>query len=104
LPDLHRAVQSEGLAQVVEEHLEQTKEHASRLEQVFRAVGAEPSSNLSAPRMRSRRATISGVACSASAQRSKLRASSSMMENACTASRPRVSRDSDTMRERSSTL
>jgi ferritin-like metal-binding protein YciE len=42
-------VRSEGLAQVVEEHLEQTKEHASRLEHVFRAVGAEPSSNLSPP-------------------------------------------------------
>jgi ferritin-like metal-binding protein YciE len=49
LPDLHRAVRSEGLARVVEEHLEQTKEQASRLEQVFRAVGAEPSSNLSPP-------------------------------------------------------
>jgi ferritin-like metal-binding protein YciE len=49
LPDLHRAVRSEGLAHVVEEHLEQTKEHATRLEQVFRALGAEPSSNLNAP-------------------------------------------------------
>ena len=49
LPDLHRAVRSEGLAAVVEEHLEQTKEHARRLEEVFRAAGAEPSSNLSPP-------------------------------------------------------
>jgi ferritin-like metal-binding protein YciE len=39
-------VQSEGLAAAVAEHLEQTKEHGPRLEDVFRAVGAEPSSNL----------------------------------------------------------
>jgi ferritin-like metal-binding protein YciE len=31
------------------EHLEETKEHAARLEGVFRAVGAEPSSNFSPP-------------------------------------------------------
>ena len=42
-------MQSEGLAAAVAEHLEQTKEHGPRLEQVFRAVGAEPSSNLSPP-------------------------------------------------------
>jgi ferritin-like metal-binding protein YciE len=47
LPKLQRAVQSEGLAAAVAEHLEQTREHGPRLEDVFRAVGAEPSSNLS---------------------------------------------------------
>jgi ferritin-like metal-binding protein YciE len=49
LPKLQRAVVSEGLASAVAEHLEQTKEHAGRLEQVFRALEAEPSSNLSPP-------------------------------------------------------
>jgi len=49
LPELRRDVTAEGLAQAVDEHLEQTKEHAARLEQVFRAAGAEPSSNLSPP-------------------------------------------------------
>ena len=49
LPKLRRDVTAEGLAQAVDEHLEQTKEHAARLEQVFRAAGAEPSSNLSPP-------------------------------------------------------
>jgi ferritin-like metal-binding protein YciE len=42
-------VQSEGLAKAVAEHLEQTREHGPRLEAVFRAVDAEPSSNLSPP-------------------------------------------------------
>jgi ferritin-like metal-binding protein YciE len=46
LPELHKSVQSEGLAAAVEEHLEQTREHGRRLEEVFRALGAEPSSNL----------------------------------------------------------
>lgn len=49
LPELHEAIQSEGLASAVSDHLEQTREHGPRLEQVFRAVGAEPSSNLSPP-------------------------------------------------------
>jgi ferritin-like metal-binding protein YciE len=49
LPKLQRAVTSEGLAAVVAEHLEQTKQHGPRLEAVFRAVDAEPSSNLSPP-------------------------------------------------------
>lgn len=40
---------SEGLAAAVAEHLEQTREHGPRLEAVFRAVDAEPSSNLSPP-------------------------------------------------------
>jgi len=42
-------VQSAGLAAAVEEHLEQTREHGPRLEEVFRALGAEPSSNLDPP-------------------------------------------------------
>jgi ferritin-like metal-binding protein YciE len=46
LPELRKSVQSEGLAAAVEEHLEQTREHGRRLEEVFRALGAEPSSNL----------------------------------------------------------
>ena len=49
LPELRKAVTSEGLAAAVEEHLEQTREHGPRLEEVFRAVGAEPSSNLNPP-------------------------------------------------------
>ena len=49
LPQLQRAVTSEGLAAAVAEHLEQTREHGPRLEAVFRTVGAEPSSNLSPP-------------------------------------------------------
>jgi ferritin-like metal-binding protein YciE len=49
LPRLHRAVRSEGLAEAVAEHLEQTREHGPRLEAVFRALDAEPSSNLSPP-------------------------------------------------------
>lgn len=40
-------MRSEGLAAALDEHREQTKEHGPRLEQVFRALGAEPSSNLS---------------------------------------------------------
>lgn len=47
LPKLRRDVTAERLAAAVDAHLEQTKEHAPRLEQVFRAAGAEPSSNLS---------------------------------------------------------
>lgn len=42
-------MRSEGLAKAVDEHLEQTREHGPRLEQVFRALDAEPSSNLSPP-------------------------------------------------------
>ena len=49
LPELQKAVTSEGLAAAVEEHLGQTREHGPRLEDVFRAVDAEPSSNLSPP-------------------------------------------------------
>jgi ferritin-like metal-binding protein YciE len=49
LPKLQRAVTSEGLAAVVSDHREQTEQHGPRLEEVFRAVDAEPSSNLSPP-------------------------------------------------------
>jgi ferritin-like metal-binding protein YciE len=49
LPKLQQDIVSEGLASAVAEHLEQTKEHAARLEQVFRAFDAEASSNLSPP-------------------------------------------------------
>jgi ferritin-like metal-binding protein YciE len=45
LPQLARAAQGESLAHAFEEHLEQTRGHAARLEEVFRAVGAEASSN-----------------------------------------------------------
>ena len=45
LPELQKSIRSEGLAAVVEEHLEQTRKHGPRLEQVFRALDAEPSSN-----------------------------------------------------------
>ena len=46
LPELHKSVRSASLAAAVEEHLEQTREHGPRLEEVFRALGAESSSNL----------------------------------------------------------
>jgi ferritin-like metal-binding protein YciE len=49
LPELERSARSEVLAEVLQGHLAETKEHASRLEQVFRTVGAEPSSNLCPP-------------------------------------------------------
>jgi ferritin-like metal-binding protein YciE len=49
LPKLERQATSEWLVDVVRAHLAETEEHVSRLEQVFRAVGAEPSSNLAAP-------------------------------------------------------
>jgi ferritin-like metal-binding protein YciE len=47
LPKLRRDVTAEGLGYAVDEHLEQTKVHAARVEEAFRAAGAEPSSNLS---------------------------------------------------------
>jgi ferritin-like metal-binding protein YciE len=49
LPKLQGEIQSAGLASAVAEHLEQTKEHVTRVEQVFRALDAEPTSNLSPP-------------------------------------------------------
>jgi ferritin-like metal-binding protein YciE len=47
LPKLERAATAERLVGILREHLDETREHAARLEQVFRAAGAEPSSNLS---------------------------------------------------------
>ena len=49
LPGLRKQARSEGLVRMLEEHLEQTKEHAKRLAPVFRALGAEPSSSHSPP-------------------------------------------------------
>jgi ferritin-like metal-binding protein YciE len=49
LPELQRQVRSQPLADAIARHLEQTKEHAARVEQAFRTVGAETSSNLCAP-------------------------------------------------------
>jgi ferritin-like metal-binding protein YciE len=49
LPELHRQVQSESLAAAVEEHLAQTRGHVTRVEEAFRALGAEPASARSAP-------------------------------------------------------
>ena len=49
LPNLHKQVQSESLAAAVEEHLAQTRGHVTRVEEAFRALGAEPVSARSAP-------------------------------------------------------
>lgn len=49
LPSLLKQVQSESLAAVVEEHLAQTRGHVTRVEEAFRALGAEPVSARSAP-------------------------------------------------------
>jgi ferritin-like metal-binding protein YciE len=46
LPQLAREAQSESLAHAFEEHLEQTRGHATRVEEVFRAVSGESSSSL----------------------------------------------------------
>ena len=46
LPKLEGAAQSQELAQAFAEHLEQTRGHAARLEQVFPLVSAETSSSL----------------------------------------------------------
>ena len=46
LPALERAAQSQSLARVFAEHLEQTRDHVARVEEVFRIAAAEPSSNL----------------------------------------------------------
>ncbi len=39
LPKMHKAASSETLKQAFEDHLEETKEHVSRLEQVFQILG-----------------------------------------------------------------
>jgi ferritin-like metal-binding protein YciE len=49
LPQLRKEIDSEWLATPVSEHLEQTREHAARLERVFLQLGAEPSSAASPP-------------------------------------------------------
>jgi ferritin-like metal-binding protein YciE len=49
LPNLQKQVQSESLAAAVQEHLAQTRGHVTRVEEAFRALGAEPVSAGSAP-------------------------------------------------------
>jgi ferritin-like metal-binding protein YciE len=49
LPELHKQVKSESLAELVEEHLGQTRQHVARVESAFRALGVEPASGRSAP-------------------------------------------------------
>ncbi len=49
LPDLLKRVHDPELTRGLAEHLEQTKRHVERVEQTFRAVGAEPSSAHSPP-------------------------------------------------------
>ena len=49
LPNLQKQVQSESLAAAVQEHLAQTRGHVTRVEEAFRALGAEPASARSAP-------------------------------------------------------
>ncbi|HSC49820.1 MAG TPA: DUF892 family protein [Gaiellaceae bacterium] len=48
LPELHRQVRSESLAEAVEQHLEQTHGHVATVETAFRTLGAEPASARSA--------------------------------------------------------
>jgi ferritin-like metal-binding protein YciE len=42
LPKMAKASTSEGLRAGFEEHLDQTKEHAARLERIFKALGESP--------------------------------------------------------------
>ena len=49
LPQLRKRVRSESLVAAVEEHLGQTHGHVARVEEAFRALGAEPASARSAP-------------------------------------------------------
>jgi ferritin-like metal-binding protein YciE len=49
LPELLKQVKSQSLAELVEEHLGQTRQHVARVESAFRAFGAEPASGRSAP-------------------------------------------------------
>ncbi|HEY6052513.1 MAG TPA: DUF892 family protein [Gaiellaceae bacterium] len=49
LPALERGAQAQSLAQAFAEHLEQTRGHVKRVEEVFRIATAEPSSNLDEP-------------------------------------------------------
>src|SRR4029453_6411944 len=45
LPKMARASTSEELRAAFEKHLEQTKEHAARLERIFKALGENPQGN-----------------------------------------------------------
>ncbi len=47
LPELYREVRAQSLKRAVDEHLGQTKAHVERVEQAFRVLGLDPSSNLS---------------------------------------------------------
>ncbi|HET8607168.1 MAG TPA: DUF892 family protein [Gaiellaceae bacterium] len=49
LPSLERGAQAQSLAQAFAHHLEQTRDHVTRVEEVFGIAAAEPSSNLDAP-------------------------------------------------------
>jgi len=49
LPELHKQVKSQSLAELVEEHLGQTQQHVARVESAFRAFGVEPAAGRSAP-------------------------------------------------------
>jgi ferritin-like metal-binding protein YciE len=49
LPKLIGEVRDEELRAALEEHLAQTREHVSRVEEAFRAAGAEPTAARSAP-------------------------------------------------------
>jgi ferritin-like metal-binding protein YciE len=49
LPQLHKQVESESLAALVQGHLAQTHEHVARVEAIFLEFGAEPASARSAP-------------------------------------------------------
>jgi ferritin-like metal-binding protein YciE len=49
LPQLHKQVESESLAALVQEHLAQTHEHVARIEGIFPEFDAEPTSARSAP-------------------------------------------------------
>ncbi len=44
LPDIAEAASSKDLKEAVNEHLEETRGHVKRLEQVFEAIGVEPES------------------------------------------------------------
>lgn len=49
LPQLHKQVESESLAALIQHHLAQTHEHVARIEGIFPEFGAEPASARSAP-------------------------------------------------------
>ncbi len=48
LPELIEQVKHQALAEALREHLEQTRQHAGRLEQAFELLAAEPASSRSA--------------------------------------------------------